>query len=66
MTIKTPTTEKLAYSASEVAEMLGLSARMVRELQYRGELKAVRFGRAVRFTREAIAEYVSKAGEVRK
>lgn len=53
---------KLAYSVKETAEILNVHPQTVRNLQYRGELKAVRFGRAVRFTREAILEYVALAG----
>lgn len=43
----------------QVAEALVLSQRQVDLLVKRGELKAVRIGRSVRFTREAVAEFIA-------
>lgn len=47
------------YTREQVAQALVLSERQVDLLVKRGELKAVRIGRSVRFTREAIAEFIA-------
>lgn len=57
--------ERIAYTASEVAEMLGLS-----EVQVRRDTKALllpcrRFGRAVRYTRDDIESYLTRMKHVR-
>src|SRR5699024_5049124 len=47
------------YTREQVAQALVLSERQVDLLVKRGELKAVRIGRSVRFTREAIADFIA-------
>jgi len=44
-------------TASQVAQILGLSARFVYDLAARGELASHRFGGAVRFTVEDVETY---------
>lgn len=47
---------RLAYSMREVAAAIGLSERSVWALIARGELRAVKLGRSVRISREALDE----------
>lgn len=46
--------------AAEVASVLGVSSRMVTRLAERGEIPAVRIGRAWRFPRERLREYLER------
>jgi len=58
--------EKL-YNANEVAEILGVSLRTVRQLIADKELKSVKIGkRAVRVTKEHILEYINEREESEK
>ena len=49
------TEDRLALSLDEVAALLSVHERTVRRLVERGELEVVRFGKAVRVPREALA-----------
>ena len=51
-----PRQERLTYSVTEVAEMLGISRSMAYESVYRGEIPAVRIGRRVLVPRHRFAE----------
>ena len=52
--------EKL-YNANEVAEILGVSLRTVRQLIADKELKSVKIGKkSVRVTKEYILEYINE------
>ena len=46
--------------AAEVASVLGVSSRMVTRLAERGEIPAIRIGRAWRFPRERLREYLER------
>lgn len=46
--------------AAEVASVLGVSSRMVTRLAERDEIPAIRIGRAWRFPRERIREYLER------
>lgn len=54
------TTEPVAYTLQEVADLLSLSYRKVRYMVEAGELKVVHFGRARRVTAKALREYVDE------
>lgn len=51
-----PGQERLTYSITEVAEMLGISRSMAYEGVHRGEIPAVRIGRRVLVPRDRLAE----------
>lgn len=53
-------------TADEVAEMLSLSPRYVRQLVTDGELEAVVTGRAVRFERSEIDRFVTAHRVIRR
>jgi excisionase family DNA binding protein len=55
MPTDTPTVERLAYSAAEVAEAVGCSTLHIRNLIARGDIPAVRLGRRV-LIRRAVLE----------
>lgn len=61
---------RLAYSASEAAQMLGVSLRTVRNLIARGDLRAVRIGRRVvipvRFLEDLLDRSTSAFSPARK
>lgn len=46
--------------AAEVASVLGVSSRMVTRLSERDEIPAIRIGRAWRFPRERLREYLER------
>jgi excisionase family DNA binding protein len=46
-------------NVEEAAELLGVSAWTVRDLAHRGELPARKIGRAWRFSRLALLDYVA-------
>lgn len=46
--------------AAEVASVLGVSSRMVTRLAERDEIPAIRIGRAWRFPRERLREYLER------
>jgi excisionase family DNA binding protein len=48
-------------SAESIATELGLSVRTVRRLIETGELRAHRFGRAVRISQEDLNVYIAKS-----
>lgn len=52
--------EPLLHSTDEAVELLGLSRETVRQLIARGELEAVRFGKALRITRSSIDELIDR------
>jgi excisionase family DNA binding protein len=51
-----PGQERLTYSITEVAEMLGISRSMAYEGVHRGEIPAVRIGRRVLVPKDRVAE----------
>lgn len=51
-------TDKHLLNARQVAELLNVSEKHVRALEAEGKLPAVRIGAAVRWTPEAIREYI--------
>ncbi|MCY4554793.1 MAG: helix-turn-helix domain-containing protein [Chloroflexi bacterium] len=53
--------EKLAYSAKEVAQMLGLSEWKVRELCYRGEIRSLKAGGRLLIPKAAVDEFLNPA-----
>jgi len=46
--------ERISFSVQEVAEAHGLHARTIRRMIDRGELRAIRFGAAVRIPKSEI------------
>jgi len=50
------------YTESELCEILGISRTTVYRLRKLGLLKAVRFGRSVRYTREQIDDLLKRLG----
>ena len=56
--------EKLAYSAKEVAEMLGLSEWKVRELCYHGELRSLKAGHRLLIPKTAVNEFLNPEPEI--
>lgn len=52
--------EKLAYTVEEAADALGLSVDTVYQLTHRTDFPAIRVGRAVRISRELLADWVKK------
>jgi excisionase family DNA binding protein len=51
-----PGQERLTYSITEVAEMLGISPSMAYESVHRGEIPAVRIGRRVLVPKDRLAD----------
>lgn len=51
--------EKLLVDAREAARLLSISERKLWELTNRGIVKCCRIGRAVRYSRVALADFVS-------
>ena len=51
--------EKMAYSASEAAEAVGISERHIRNLINSGQIRTVRLGRRVLIPREALHELLA-------
>jgi excisionase family DNA binding protein len=56
----TGSTERLTYSVTEAAEVLGISRTLAYELVARGELPHVRFGRRVLVPRHALVQMVEQ------
>ena len=52
--------ERLLYDVARTADVLDMSASQVRNMINRGELPAVRIGRAVRVPASALREYVDR------
>lgn len=52
---------RITLTASEVADMLGMSKRFVYELAQRGELPCIRFGRKILFSRQAIQNMIEES-----
>jgi len=50
------------YTESELCEMLGISRTTIYRLHKSGLLKAVRFGRSVRYTQEQIDDLLRRLG----
>lgn len=48
-----------AYTVDEVAATLHVTPKTVRRLIWKGELKSVRVGRAVRVTQQQLSEYIN-------
>ena len=55
---KVSSENSLTISTEEAAEMLGVCPRTVRNLTKRGTLSAIRLGSCVRYSREALIEFV--------
>jgi excisionase family DNA binding protein len=53
------TTERLLTS-DEVADRLGVSERQLRYMVSRRDIDSVRIGRLVRFTEDAVADYIKR------
>jgi excisionase family DNA binding protein len=49
------------YTVAEVAQVLAISPRVVRDLIHRGELPALRIGRTYRIPRKAADAYLARA-----
>lgn len=56
--------ERVAYSAREMADMLGLSVNRVYELAKKGEIPAVRIGGLWRFSIVRVNEWLAGGGVV--
>ena len=52
--------EKQAYTVEEAAEALGLGADTMYQLVHRADFPSFRVGRAIRISRELLAEWVRK------
>jgi excisionase family DNA binding protein/AbrB family looped-hinge helix DNA binding protein len=52
---------KKYYTAKEIAESLAVTPMTVYRLAERGELKAIRVGRSIRFDAEAVEEFMKNA-----
>ncbi len=55
---QTKTTQRVLYTAAEVASMTGLSRGFIYGAMNRGELPTVRLGRAVRVHAEALTRWI--------
>lgn len=55
------TTKRVAFSLAEVAELLGVSKRVIEGEINAGRLKAIRVGRSLRVTQRAIDKYTGEA-----
>ena len=55
------TTTRVAFSLAEVAELLGVSKRVIEGEINAGRLKAIRVGRSLRVTQRAIDKYTGEA-----
>ncbi len=53
--------EKKFYTAKELATTLAVTPMTVYRLAKRGELKAVKIGKSVRFSSEAVEEFLKNA-----
>ena len=49
------------YTVAEVAQLLAISPRLVRDLIHRGELSALRIGRTYRIPRKVASAYLARA-----
>jgi excisionase family DNA binding protein len=49
------------YTVAEIAQLFSISQRVVRDLIHKGELPALRIGRAYRIPRKAAAAYLARA-----
>ena len=54
----TTTLPRLAFTAEEVAQSIGVSLRTVREATYEGLLPCRRLGRLVRYTQEDVQHWL--------
>lgn len=54
---------RLLYRIPEVSECLGLSRTKIYELMWKGELRSVKIGRAIRIPRTALEEFTRKLEE---
>ena len=59
--IQTTTTQRVLYTAAEVAAMTGLSRGFIYGAMNRGELPIVRLGRAVRVHADALTRWIGAA-----
>ncbi len=51
--------EKVAYSASEAAETLGVSERHIRDMVTEGQIRVVRLGRRLLIPADALRELLA-------
>jgi len=56
--IQTKTTQRVLYTAAEIAAMTGFSRGFIYGAMNRGELQTVRLGRAVRVHAEALTRWI--------
>jgi excisionase family DNA binding protein len=54
------TTEKLLWTYEEISKVLSLSRRHIERLVKSGQLPCLKFGRSVRFERDAIIKWLKK------
>jgi excisionase family DNA binding protein len=52
---------KKYYTAKEIAAFLAVTPMTVYRLAERGELKAIRVGKSIRFDAEAVEEFIKQA-----
>jgi putative molybdopterin biosynthesis protein len=52
--------EKTFYTLEQLAKMLGVSQRTIMREVKAGKLRAFKVGRALRFTSEAVQEYIQR------
>lgn len=55
--------ERKFLSCKDVAERLGVSPNSVRKWRATGRLRGVKVGRLVRFTEEAVEDFISEGGK---
>ena len=53
-----PARPKLLLTVKEAAEQLGIGQTLLRELELRGDIRALRLGRAVRFEYDELERFV--------
>jgi excisionase family DNA binding protein len=61
--IMTAETRPLTYRVREVAQLLGVSPDSIYDAVNRGEIRYLRFGRAIRIPKFVVDEMVGEAGE---
>jgi excisionase family DNA binding protein len=59
----TLSSDRLAFGVLDLAQQLGVSPAFVRLERARGKLSALKLGRRVIFTREAVAAWLERAAE---
>jgi len=64
--VTTAATRPLTYRVREAAQLLGVSPDSIYDAVNRGEIRHLRFGRAIRIPKFVVDEMVGEAGEATK